>query len=64
MDQQKVTVTLPKSLLQRLNKTIPSRKRSLFITTAIEKHLARMEQIKTLEESEINGAEAFKLAKI
>ena len=49
--QQKVTVTLPKGLLERLNKTVPSRKRSLFISEAIEEQLNLIEQASALEET-------------
>lgn len=49
LEQQKVTVSLPKGLLERLNQTVPSRKRSLFITEAIEEHLDLLEQISALE---------------
>ena len=48
---QKVTVTLPKGLLERLNETVPSRKRSVFITKAIEEQLDLMEQAEALEAS-------------
>lgn len=51
LEQQKVTVSLPKGLLERLNQTVPSRKRSLFITEAIEEHLDLLEQISALEEA-------------
>lgn len=51
IEQQKVTVTLPKGLIERLNEAVPSRKRSLFITEAIEEHLDLIEQITALEES-------------
>lgn len=51
LDSQKVTVTLPKELLIRLNETIPSRQRSLFISQAIEEQLALIEQVSAIEES-------------
>ncbi len=51
IEQQKVTVTLPKPLLERLNNVIPSRKRSLFITEAIEEHLDLIEQNVALDEA-------------
>ncbi len=51
LEQQKVTVTLPKGLIERLNEAVPSRKRSLFITEAIEEHLDLIEQISALEET-------------
>ena len=49
--QQKVTVTLSEELLERLNKTVPSRKRSLFISEAIEEQLDLIEQASALEET-------------
>lgn len=51
IESQKVTLTLSKRLLERLNKTIPSRKRSLFISEAIEEHLELIEQAAALEET-------------
>lgn len=51
LESQKVTVTLPKGLLERLNENIPSRKRSLFIAKAIEEHLALIEQVAALDEA-------------
>ena len=50
-EQRKVTVTLPERLLERLNKTVPNRQRSLFISEAIEEHLDLMEQAAALKES-------------
>ena len=49
--QKKVTVTLFTRLLERLNRTVPGRKRSLFITQAIEEHLDLLEQASALEET-------------
>ncbi len=49
--QKKVTVTLPETLLERLNSVVPSRKRSLFITEAIAEHLDLIEQSLALEEA-------------
>ena len=51
LEHQKVTVTLPKELLERLNEAVPGRKRSLFITVAIEEQLALIEQSSALEET-------------
>ena len=51
IEQKKVTVTLPQHLIERLNQTVPSRKRSSFISEAIEEHLDLIEQITALEES-------------
>jgi len=50
-EQQKVTVTLPKGLLERLNETVPSRKRSLLISEAIAEQLDMIEQVSVLEET-------------
>lgn len=51
LESQKVTVTLPKGLLERLNESVPSRKRSLFISEAIQEHLDLIEQISALDET-------------
>ncbi len=48
---KKVTMTLSTRLLERLNRTVPGRKRSLFITQAIEEHLDLLEQASALEET-------------
>lgn len=48
---QKVTVTLPKGLLERLDQVVPRRKRSQFITEAIKEHLDLIEQQAALEEA-------------
>lgn len=50
-EQQKVTVTLPKPLLARLNGVVPKRKRSLFISEAIAEHLELIEQSAALEQA-------------
>ena len=50
-EQRKVTVTLPERLLERLNKTVPNRQRSLFISEAIEEHLDLMEQAAALDDT-------------
>jgi metal-responsive CopG/Arc/MetJ family transcriptional regulator len=50
-EQQKVTVTLPKPLLERLNGVVPKRKRSLFISEAIAEHLELAEQNTALEQA-------------
>ena len=49
LDGQKVTETLPRGLLERLNKTVPSHKRSLFIKEATEEHLDLVEQTAALQ---------------
>lgn len=51
IERQKVTVTLPKELLERLNEAVPGRKRSSFITAAIEEQLALTEQSSALAET-------------
>lgn len=48
---RKVTVTLPAPLLNRLDKAVPSRRRSAFIARAIEEQLAVVEQAAAIEES-------------
>jgi len=48
---RKVTLTLPQSLLLRLDATVPDRKRSRFIAEAIEERLAIAEQLAALEET-------------
>ncbi len=48
---RKVTVTLPASLLTRLDETVPSRRRSAFIARAVEEQLAILEQAIAIEES-------------
>ena len=50
-EYQKVTVTLLKELLERLNETVPSRKRSSFITEAIREQLELTEQSSALAET-------------
>jgi metal-responsive CopG/Arc/MetJ family transcriptional regulator len=49
--QQKITLTLPKSLLARLDASVPARRRSRFIVEAIEERLAIEEQLAALDES-------------
>jgi len=48
---RKVALTLPQSLLIRLDATVPGRKRSRFIAEAIEERLAIAEQLAALEET-------------
>ena len=50
-DSQKITVSLPKALLARLDERIPSRGRSHFIIEAIEERLALAEQLAVLDET-------------
>ena len=48
---QKITVTLPRDLIERLDDRVPSRQRSHFIANAIESQLAIEEQIAAVEET-------------
>jgi hypothetical protein len=48
---QKITISLPMELLDRLDATIPARQRSHFIVQAIEDRLAIEEQAAALAES-------------
>ena len=48
---QKITVTLPKDLLDRLNQVVPARGRSRFITEAIDQRLVAQEQVAVLDET-------------
>lgn len=51
LESQRVTITLPRELLERLNRNIPTHKRNLFITEAIEERLELIEQMSALEEA-------------
>ena len=51
LDTQKITITLPKAVLTRLNELIPARKRSRFISEAVEERLALEEQSQALDEA-------------
>ncbi len=48
---RKVTVTLPVSLLTRLDGIVSSRRRSAFIARAVEEQLAILEQAAAIKES-------------
>ena len=50
-DTQKITVTIPVTLLNRLEERIPKRPRSEFIIEAIEEYLALAEQAAAIEEA-------------
>jgi len=50
-DTQKITVTIPVTLLNRLDERIPKRQRSEFIIEAIEEYLALAEQAAAIEET-------------
>ncbi len=50
-ETQKVTVTFPKSLLERLRESVPPRQRSAFIVEAVEEKLALQEQLTAIEET-------------
>ncbi len=51
LETQKMTVTFPEPLLQRLRERIPSRQRSTFIVEAVEEKLALQEQLAAIEET-------------
>ncbi len=51
MDTEKITITLPKLLLERLEEVIPENQRDRFVTDAILEHLALLEQSDALEQS-------------
>ena len=48
---RKVTVTLPQTLIERLDKVVPKRQRSRFITEAVQEQLAILEQVAALDET-------------
>lgn len=50
-ETQKVTITLPKLILQRMDELVPARQRSRFISEALAERLALEEQLLALEES-------------
>lgn len=50
-DTVKVTITLPKPVLERMNRLVPMRQRSRFIAEALAEHLALAEQLLALEET-------------
>ena len=50
-ETQKVTITLPKLILQRMDELVPARQRSRFISEALAERLALTEQLLALEES-------------
>lgn len=47
----KVTITLPRGVLERMNELVPPRQRSRFISEALVERLAVAEQVLALEES-------------
>jgi len=49
--QKKITVILPKPLLEKLDEYVPARGRSRFIAEAIEERLALVEQLAVLDET-------------
>ena len=51
LDTQKMTVTFPEPLLQRLRERVPARQRSTFIVEAVEEKLALQEQLAAIEET-------------
>ena len=50
-DSQKVTITLPKAVVTRLNDLVPARQRSRFIAETLEERLALEEQLLALDET-------------
>ncbi|HSN75111.1 MAG TPA: hypothetical protein VL334_08480 [Anaerolineae bacterium] len=50
-ETQKITIILPKIVLQRMDELIPARQRSRFIAQALSERLALEEQLLALEES-------------
>ena len=50
-DTQKVTISLPSQVVQRMNELIPARQRSRFIAETLTERLALEEQILALDES-------------
>ncbi len=50
-DTQKVTISLPSQVVQRMNELIPARQRSRFIAETLSERLALEEQILALDES-------------
>lgn len=50
-ETQKVTISLPRSILQRLDELVPARQRSRFIAEALAERLGLAEQLLALEES-------------
>lgn len=48
---QKITLSLPQALAERLNAQVPARQRSLFIARILEDYLAVAEQAALLDET-------------
>ena len=48
---EKLTISLPRSLAERFKASVPPRRRSTFIATMLEEHLAMEEQAQALDES-------------
>ena len=51
LDTQKVTITLPKAVVTRLNQLVPTRKRSRLVAEALEERLALEGQLLALDET-------------
>jgi hypothetical protein len=51
METQKITVTLPRQLLKKLDAVVPPRKRSSFIVKAVQEQLAILEQAQAVDEA-------------
>jgi metal-responsive CopG/Arc/MetJ family transcriptional regulator len=50
-DIQKMTVTFPRAVLQRLRERVAPRQRSAFIVEAVDEKLALQEQLAAIEEA-------------
>jgi hypothetical protein len=51
METQKITVTLPRQLLKKLDAVVPPRKQSSFIVKAVQEQLAILEQAQAVDEA-------------
>jgi Arc/MetJ-type ribon-helix-helix transcriptional regulator len=51
MDTEKVTLTLPKPLLERLEQIVPKEQRDRFVSEAILEHLILVEQSEVLDKT-------------
>jgi len=49
--KEKITVSLPQELAERLRQHVPARKRDAFIVHALQEQLALEEQLEVLEET-------------
>lgn len=51
VNTEKITVSLPRELVERLRELIPARRRSVFIAEALQEKLALEEQYNAIEEA-------------